>query len=89
MAGPGSYLIGEEEKKALIELIDAGYLFRYGDESDPSFLARVWKLEQELSNYLGIPYTVAVNSGTSALWIALGALQELFRYLQKLTNHLH
>ena len=74
MAGPGSYLIDEEEKKALIELIDAGYLFRYGDESDPSFLARVWKLEQELSNYLGIPYTVAVNSGTSALWIALGAL---------------
>ena len=74
MAGPGSYLIGEEEKKALIELIDAGYLFRYGDKSDPSFLARVWKLEEELSNYLGISYTVAVNSGTSALWIALGAL---------------
>ncbi len=74
MPGPGSYLIGEEEKKALIELIEAGYLFRYGDRSDPKFLARVWQLEQELSEYLGIPYTVALNSGTSALWIALGAL---------------
>ena len=49
MPGPGSYLIGEEEKKALIELIEAGYLFRYGNKSDPNFLARVWKLEQELS----------------------------------------
>ena len=74
MPGPGSYLIGEEEKKALIEVIEAGHLFRYGNDADPKFLARVWKLEEELSQYLGIPYTVAVNSGTSALWIALGAL---------------
>jgi 8-amino-3,8-dideoxy-alpha-D-manno-octulosonate transaminase len=36
MAGPGSYLIGEEEKKAVLEVIEAGYLFRYGDESDPN-----------------------------------------------------
>ena len=74
MAGPGSYLIGEEEKKALIEVIDAGYLFRYGSETDPKFLAKVWKFEQELNKYLNVPYTVAVNSGTSALWIALSAL---------------
>ena len=74
MPGPGSYLIGEEEKKAVIELIEAGYLFRYGDRKNPKFLARVFQLEEELSEYLGIPYTVAVNSGTSALWIALGAL---------------
>ncbi len=74
MAGPGSYLIGEEEKKALLEVIDAGYLFRYGDRKDPSFLAKVWQLEKEVSKKFRIPYTVAVNSGTSSLWIALGAL---------------
>jgi 8-amino-3,8-dideoxy-alpha-D-manno-octulosonate transaminase len=74
MAGPGSYLIGEEEKKAVLEVIEAGYLFRYGDESDPNFLAKVWHLEKEVAAYLKIPYTVAVNSGTSALWVALGAL---------------
>ena len=74
MPGPGSYLIGEEEKKALMEVIEAGNLFRYGDKSDPKFLAKVWELEQEVSKYLGIPHTVAVNSGTSALWVALGAL---------------
>jgi len=74
MAGPGAYLIGEEEKRALIEVIESGYLYRYGDKSDPKFLAKVWHLEQEVAKYLGIKYTVAVNSGTSALWVALSAL---------------
>jgi dTDP-4-amino-4,6-dideoxygalactose transaminase len=74
MPGPGSYLFGEEEKKELMEVIKAGSLFRYGDESDPTFLAKVWQLEREVARYLGIPHAVAVNSGTSALWVALGAL---------------
>ena len=74
MAGPGSYIIGEEEKKALMEVVEAGYLFRYGDRKDPQFLAKVWQLEREVAQYFNIPHTVACNSGTSALWIALGAL---------------
>jgi len=74
MAGPGAYLIGEEEKRALIEVIESGYLFRYGDKSDPKFLAKVWHFEQEVAKYLGVKYTVAVNSGSSALWVALSAL---------------
>ncbi len=74
MTGPGSYLIGEEEKKALMEVIEAGSLFRYGDKSDPKFLAKVWQLEQGVSKFMQIPHMVAVNSGTSALWISLGAL---------------
>jgi dTDP-4-amino-4,6-dideoxygalactose transaminase len=74
MAGPGSYLIGKEEKEALLEVIEAGYLFRYGDKSDARFLAKVWTLEREASKFLKIPHAVAVNSGTSALWVSLGAL---------------
>ena len=74
MPGPGAYLISEDEKKALIEVVESGSLFRYGDKSDPKFLAKVWQLEQEMSRYLKIPYTVAVNSGTMALWVDLGAL---------------
>ncbi len=74
MAGPGSYIIGEEEKKALLEVVEAGYLFRYGDRKDPQFLAKVWQLEREVAQYFNIPHTVACNAGTSALWIALGAL---------------
>jgi 8-amino-3,8-dideoxy-alpha-D-manno-octulosonate transaminase len=45
MAGPGSYLIGDEEKKALLEVIESGYLFRYGDKTDMKFLAKAWQLE--------------------------------------------
>jgi dTDP-4-amino-4,6-dideoxygalactose transaminase len=74
MAGPGSYIIGEEEKKALLEVIETGYLFRYGDRKDPQFLAKVWQLEREVAAYFDIPHTVACNSGTTALWIALSAL---------------
>lgn len=74
MAGPGSYIIGEEEKKALLEVVETGYLFRYGDRKDPQFLAKVWQLEREVAAYFDIPHTVACNSGTTALWIALSAL---------------
>ena len=74
MAGPGSYIIGEEEKKALLEVVEAGYLFRYGDKKDPQFLAKVWELEKEAAAYFKMPYAVACNSGTTALWIALSAL---------------
>ncbi len=74
VGGPGSFLLGKEEKQALIELIDSGRIFRYGDENDPKFLAKVWNLEKELSEYLKIKNVIAVNSGTSALIVALLAL---------------
>jgi dTDP-4-amino-4,6-dideoxygalactose transaminase len=74
MAGPGSYIIGEEEKRALLEVVDSGYLFRYGDKKDQKFLAKVWQLEKEMASFFKIPHTVACNSGTTALFIALSAL---------------
>jgi dTDP-4-amino-4,6-dideoxygalactose transaminase len=67
-------LIGEDEKRELLEVIEAGYLFRYGDLSNPAFKAKVYQLEQEVAKMTGVPYAVAVNSGTSALWVALGGL---------------
>jgi len=66
--------IGEEEKKAVLEVIEGGYLCRYGPEDDPKFLARVYQLEQEFARRCGVRYAVAVNSGTSALVAALAAL---------------
>ncbi len=47
MPGPGAYLIGEEEKKELIEVIESGYLFRYGAEDDPKFKKKVATFEKE------------------------------------------
>jgi dTDP-4-amino-4,6-dideoxygalactose transaminase len=74
MAGPGMELIGEEEKQALLEVIEAGYLFRYGSPENPAFKARVYQLEQDVARMMDVPYAVAVNSGTTALLVALSGL---------------
>jgi len=74
MPGPGMELIGEEEKKELLEVLEGGYLFRYGSADDPAFKAKVYKLEQEVAKLAGVPYAVAVNSGTTALLVALSGL---------------
>jgi dTDP-4-amino-4,6-dideoxygalactose transaminase len=64
-------LIGEEEKKEILEVLEAGYLYRYGSTDDPRFKAKVVKLEREVARRVGVPHAVAVNSGTSALLVAL------------------
>jgi dTDP-4-amino-4,6-dideoxygalactose transaminase len=71
MPGPGMELIGDEEKREVLEVLDSGYLFRYGSESDPRFKAKVWNLERQVAAQSGVPYAVAVNSGTTALLVAL------------------
>jgi dTDP-4-amino-4,6-dideoxygalactose transaminase len=74
MPGPGMDIIGDEEKKALMEVIESGYLFRYGDLSDPRFKAKVWNLEQDFAKKFGSNHALAVSSGTTALLTALWTL---------------
>src|SRR5580698_5610208 len=74
MSGPGAYLIGEEEKREVMEALESGCLFRYGAHDAPGFRAKVWTLEQEMARYLGANHFLAVNSGTMALVTALAAL---------------
>jgi len=74
MPGPGMELIGEEEKRELLEVIESGYLFRYGSPDNPAFKAKVYQLEQQVARLVGVSYAVAVNSGTSALLAALSGL---------------
>ena len=45
-------IIGEEEKEALMEVIESGYLYRYGDLSDPRFKAKVWNLEKDFAKVI-------------------------------------
>jgi len=74
MAGPGMQLIGEEEKRELLEVLEGGYLFRYGTPDNPAFKAKVYQLEREVAKLSGVNYAVAVNSGTVALLVALNGL---------------
>ena len=71
--GPGALLFGEEEKKELLEVIESGYLYRYGDEEDSDWKQKVYGLEQEIANYVNRDYCVAMNSGTNAIMTALAA----------------
>lgn len=66
----GEFHIQEEEKKALIEVIDSGRI----SEGKKTF-----EFEKRWADYVGTKYSVAVNSGTSALIAGLTALKYKFR----------
>ncbi len=72
--GPGSYLIGEEERKEVLDVLETGYLFRYGDEKDPAFKKKCVTFEKEFAEKMDAKYCVAVTSGTMALMDCLAAL---------------
>jgi dTDP-4-amino-4,6-dideoxygalactose transaminase len=74
MAGPGAYLVGEEERREVAEVMETGYLSRYGSAEDPRFLRKVVTLEKRFCERIGVGYTVAVNGGTGAIMAALVAL---------------
>jgi len=74
MAGPGAYFFGEEERKELLDVMESGYLSRYGKEEDPRFKHKVVTFEREFEKYVGSRHAVAVNGGTGALITSLAAL---------------
>ncbi len=74
MPGPGAYWFGKEEMDAAIEVMQSGYLFRYGSADDPKFLHKVASLEKEFSRYCGANHALATSSGTSALLVSLIAM---------------
>ena len=74
MAGPGAYMFGKEEIDAVLEVMQGGYLFRYGSESDPKFLHKVSTLEKRFAEYCNASYGLATSSGTSSLVASVLAL---------------
>jgi dTDP-4-amino-4,6-dideoxygalactose transaminase len=73
MPGPGLDLLGAEELAEVAEVITSGRLSRYGPE-DASFPAKVRTLEDEVARRAGVPYALALNSGSSGLLLALTGL---------------
>ena len=78
MPGPGMELIDDDEIQEVLEVLRGGYLFRYGislgSEVDARFQGKVYQVEEEIARLSQVRYAVAVNSGTSALLVALAGL---------------
>ena len=74
MPGPGAMLMGEEEKRELLDLIDGWHLVRFSNEDDLAFKEKTFQLEQLVAKRTEMKFAVATNSGTSALLTALSAL---------------
>jgi 8-amino-3,8-dideoxy-alpha-D-manno-octulosonate transaminase len=65
-------MIGEEEKRAVEEVLESQSLFRY---YGPKLLKKTETFEREFAASVGQPYALAVSSGTAALrttFVALG-----------------
>jgi len=72
---PECVTIGEEEKRAVMEVLDSTVLSKYLGTWSPDFYGgpRVQRLEREWAEYFGVKYAVSVNSATSGLYAAAGA----------------
>lgn len=72
---PAYVTMGEEEKKAVCDVIDSGCLSKYLGCWHDQFMGgeQVQALEQEWAKYFGAKYAIVVNSCTSGLYCAVGA----------------
>ncbi|MFH1748895.1 MAG: DegT/DnrJ/EryC1/StrS family aminotransferase [Planctomycetota bacterium] len=68
---PGALVMGEEEKRAVCEVIEHKSPFRY---YGPDMLNTVSRFERALEEYLGINHALGVSSCTAALKVSLVAL---------------
>ena len=71
---PGFEVFGEEEKNAVLQVLESGVLFRYGFEGQRGQQWRVRQFEEAFARYTGAGHAQAVSSGTAALKVALAAL---------------
>lgn len=71
-AYPGALMIGDEEKRAVIEVIESKSLFRY---YGPNLLHKTVSLEKAFAERMQTKHALAVSSGTAALKVALTALE--------------
>lgn len=75
-----NFTTGEEEKAAALRVLDSGYLSLFEGSHTPelpfSFYGgpEVQKLEEMWCKYYNSQYAVSVNSATSGLYMAIGAL---------------
>lgn len=73
---PAYTVVGEEEKRAVSAVIDSGVLSRYLGVWHPDFFGgpEVQAFEREWAQAFSSKYAIAVNSCTSGLYAAVGAI---------------
>jgi hypothetical protein len=49
MPGPGAFFVGDEERREVADVMETGYLSRYGAADDPRFKQKVVSLEREFA----------------------------------------
>ena len=75
-----NFSTGKEEKEAVLRVMESGYLSLFEGSHTPDYPFKfeggpeVINLEQEWSSYYKCNYSVSVNSATSGLYMAVGAL---------------
>ena len=67
----GAAAIGEEEKRAVMEVLESRSLFRY---YGPDLRHTVAQFETAFARYLDVPFVAASSSGTAALRAGLAAM---------------
>jgi len=72
---PDYVTLGEEEKRAVMAVLDDGVLSKFLGTWSPDFFGgpRVQALERDWQQYFGVAHAVSVNSATSGLYAAVGA----------------
>jgi dTDP-4-amino-4,6-dideoxygalactose transaminase len=73
---PAYNVIGQEEEEAVVQVLRTGILSKYLGCWDKDFYGgtQVQALEKEWAEYYGVKHAVVVNSATSALYCAAGAI---------------
>ena len=73
---PPHPVISNDEKKAVLEVLDSGNLSTFVAAAGENFLGgkKIQEFEQDFSKYIGTKYAVAFNSATAALHSAVVAV---------------
>jgi Predicted pyridoxal phosphate-dependent enzyme apparently involved in regulation of cell wall biogenesis len=70
----GAELIGKEEMKEVMDVLETGILMRYGFDKERKGIYKVREFEEAFAKYCGTSYALGVTSGSAALQIALTAM---------------
>ena len=67
----GTNWIDDEEREAVVDVVESGALFRYYGPNQPTHVAA---LEEQARQFYGAPFALGVNGGTGGLIVAMSAL---------------